>query len=218
MIKGEIIDVGEGYAIIKAPLDIARFTRQGNRQCYVDYIDPRPLSDQQRKMCYSMINSIAEWSGSDTQDVKEAFKMEFWAERVDTLADKVFSLANAPMSIVAEFQRFLIDFIISNDVPTRFPLLEYADDIEHYVYMCLIHKKCTICGKSHVDLHHLDAVGMGGDRTAINHLGKEVMSLCREHHGEYHSIGRAAFLEKYHLTGGVIADKTICKIYGLRGK
>ena len=218
MNKGKIIEVKEnGMAIIEAPIDIFKFIKQDIKECYIDYIDSRFLSDKQRKFCYSLINSIAEWSGSTTQEIKEAFKLEFWADKVDTLADKIFSLSNAPMSLVAEFQRFLIEFVLSNDVPIKFSLLEYVDDIDHYVYMCLINKKCAICGKK-ADLHHLDTVGMGNDRTAINHLGKEAISLCREHHNECHTIGQQEFFEKYHLNGGVKIDKTICKIYNLKHK
>ena len=119
------------------------------------------------------------------------------------------------MSLVAAFQKFLIKFIISNNVPTKRPLLEYVDDIDDYVYMCLIHKKCAVCGKK-ADLHHIDTVGMGNDRAQIQHEGREAISLCREHHKEYHTIGKSEFLEKYHLNGGIKIDKTILKIYGLK--
>lgn len=216
MIKGRIKEIYEdGTAVIIAPIDVQRMVHRQTKECYVDYIDSRPLSDRQRRMCYALINAIAEWSGSSPAEIKEAFKIEFWSEHINTLADKVFSLANAPMSLVAEFQKFLINFILSNDVPLKFSLLDYVDDIRDYVYQCLIHKKCCVCGKR-ADLHHIDAVGMGNDRTNVEHLGREVMSLCRVHHGEYHQVGKSEFIEKYHLTGGVIADKTILKIYGLK--
>lgn len=216
MIKGTIVDLKEdGTAVIKATVPIAQIIHRNVKDVYVEPIDSRPLSDKQRKMCYALINAIAEWSGSTTEEVKEAFKLEFWAEKVDTLADKIFSLSNAPMSLVAEFQRFLVGFIIANDVPVKRPLLEYVDDIENYTYMCVIHKKCVVCGKRS-DLHHIDAIGMGNDRTQVQHLGREVLSLCREHHTEIHTVGKSEFMEKYHLNGGVIADKTILKIYGLK--
>ena len=218
MNKGKILEVKEnGTAIIEAPIDIFKFIKQDIKECYIDYIDSRSLSDKQRRFCYSLINAISEWSGSSVQDIKEAFKLEFWADKVDTLADKIFSLSNAPMSLVAEFQKFLIAFVLENDVPTKFPLIDYVDDVDHYVYMCLIHKKCAICGKK-AELHHIDTVGLGNDRTQINHIGKESISLCREHHKEFHDIGKASFFEKYHLNVGVKIDKTICKIYGLKGK
>ena len=133
MIKGRIIDLREdGTAVIIAPVEIQKVIHRQIKECYVEPIDSRPLSDRQRRMCYALINAIAEWSGNSTDDIKEAFKLEFWAERIDTLSDKIFSLADAPMSLIAEFQRFLIDFILSNDVPVKRPLLEYVDDIDHY--------------------------------------------------------------------------------------
>lgn len=216
IVKGVITDVREdGTVTIKAQIDPYVLVHRNIKECYVDYIDSRPLSDKQRRCCYSLINAIADWSGSTTEEIKEAFKIEFWAEHVNTLADKVFSLSNAPMSLVAEFQRFLIEFIISNDVPVKFQLRDYVDDIKNYTYMCVIHKKCAVCGKR-ADLHHIDAVGMGNNRNEVQHLGREVISLCREHHNECHSIGQKEFMARYHLDGGVIADKTILKIYGLK--
>ena len=216
MIKGKIKEIYEdGTALIYAPIDLYQATHRNVKECYIDYIDSRPLSGEQRRMCYSLINAIAEWSGSTTEEIKEAFKLEFWAEKVDTLADKIFSLSNAPMSLIAAFQKFLIGFILSNDVPLKFSLLEYVDDTKDYVYQCLIHKKCAICGKR-ADLHHIDAIGMGNDRNEVQHLGREVMSLCRVHHAEIHALGKSEFLSHYHLDGGIEADKTILKIYRLK--
>lgn len=216
MIKGKIVELREdGTAIIKAVLPLAQTIHRNVQEVYIDPIDSRPLSDKQRRMCYALIHAITEWSGSSSEEIKEAFKLEFWAEKVDTLADKIFSLSNAPMSLVAEFQRFLVDFILSNDVPVKRPLLEYVDDVDHYTYMCLIYKKCVVCGKRS-DLHHIDTIGIGNDRNEVQHLGREVMSLCRLHHTEIHSLGVKDFMTKYHINGGIKADKTILKIYGLK--
>lgn len=214
--KGKIIDIDEnGVVKIVAQSDLYLITHREIKECYIDFIDGRKLSDKQRRMCYSLINAIAEWSGSSTQDIKEAFKMEFWADKIDTLAEKVFSLSNAPMSLIAEFQKFLINFILENDVPLKYSLLNYVDDIDNYVYMCLIHKKCCICGKK-ADLHHVDSIGMGNDRTEVQHERRKALSLCREHHTEIHAIGINSFLEKYHINGGIPIDKTIMKIYKLK--
>ena len=216
MLKGKVVGLSEdGTATIKAQVPLAQFLHREVKEVYVDMIDSRPLSDKQRRMCYALVKVIADWSGSGTEEVKEAFKLDFWAERVDTLSDKIFSLSNAPMSLVAEFQRFLVAFILTHDVPTKRPLREYVDDIEAYTYLCLVRRKCAVCGRR-AELHHIDAVGMGNDRTEVQHEGREVMSLCREHHTELHTVGKAEFMKKYHLDGGVPCDKTIMKIYGLR--
>lgn len=220
VIKGKIKEVKEnGIAVIEAPIDLDQLIKHKITECYIDYIDSRSLSDKQRRFCYAMIRLIADWSGNSIQSVKDAFKIDFWSERIETLSDKIFSLSNAPMSLVCEFQKFLVNFIIENDVPTDRPLIEYVDDVQSYLYSCLKWKKCCICGRR-ADLHHLEGsvVGMGNNRDKVEHLGREALSLCRMHHREIHSIGQPAFFERYHIDKGVIIDKTIIKIYDLNTK
>lgn len=219
MIKGRILDVTEkGVALIEASINPTEFIRKKSKECYIDLIDDRPLSEKQRKMCYALTSAIADFAGESLEnthlDRKFAFTVEK-AEEIPELTERLFSLASASMSLIVEYQKYLIKFVLDNDIPTKRPLLEYVDDIDHYVYMCVINKKCAICGKK-ADLHHLDAVGMGRDRTQINHLGLEAMSLCRAPHAEMHTVGKQAFFEKYHFNKGVEIDKTICKIYGLK--
>ena len=209
------VTIHGGEVRIRAPYtDFVAMTRREYKEVEIQMIDSRPLSDKQRRSCYAMIREIALWSGDTTESIKEALKLDFWTAEMLEMADTLFSLSNAPMSIVAAFQTWLARFIVRNDVPTKKPMLEYVDDIDDYVYTSLIHKKCVICGKK-ADLHHCEAVGMGRNRDEIDHLGMEVLPLCREHHGEYHQTGREAFFKRYHLNRGVEVDKTIAKIYKL---
>jgi len=217
IVKGQIVDVDDGIVTIKCRYD-DWFTliKRGYKYCNVQMIDSRPLSDKQRRMCYSLLRAIADYAGyASTEEVKNIMKVNFMAELCSETADKIFSLANAPMSLVAEFQRFLIRFIVDNDIPCDFPLLDYVDDIADYVYSCLVNKKCAVCGK-HADLHHVDHVGMGRDRDEIIHEGMEVLPLCRTHHNECHTLGQHSFNEKYHFDAGITLDKTLCRIYGLK--
>ena len=41
---------------------------------------------------------------------------------------------------------------------------------------------CEICGRPSADIHHLDARGMGGDKTGEKDRIENLMALCREHH------------------------------------
>ena len=217
-VRGRIVDYDErrGEIIIRAPYtDFAAMVRREYKDVDIQLIDSRPLSAKQRRSCYAMLREIADWSGDTPESIKEAMKLDFWCGELLEMADTMFSLSNAPMSVVAAFQSWLARFIVRNDIPTKKPMLDYVDDVDDYVYACLVHKKCPICGKK-ADLHHIDAVGMGRDRTEIIHEGLEVLPLCREHHTEMHTIGKNSFFSKYHLNGGIIADRTICKIYGLK--
>lgn len=214
-VRGKIKDYDErrGVVLIEAPYDdFATMCRREYKEVEITMLDSRPLSDRQRKSCYAMLREIAVWSGYEPDEIKDMMKFNFIGSLVDDM--NLFSLSNAPMSLVAAFQTFLARFIVAHDVPTRRPMLEYVDDVQDYVYSCLVNKKCPVCGAK-ADLHHIDAVGMGRDRDEIIHEGMEVMPLCREHHTEIHTIGKADFFKKYHLEGGIECDKTICKIYKL---
>jgi hypothetical protein len=81
----------------------------------------------------------------------------------------------------------------------------------------MVHKKCVICGVggdySSVDLHHIDAIG-GAYRATTEHIGREALTLCRVHHGECHTLGKATFERRYNIFG-IKIDKTIAGIYKL---
>lgn len=217
-VRARIIGYDEraGELLIRAPYDDwVTMTRRQFRECLVQPLDSRPLSDKQRRACYALLAAISDYTGMGRDSTKEYMKLKFLAEDMEQTAEKIFSLSNAPMSLVCAFQRFLVNFILDWDIPTDFSLLGMVDDVQDYIYSCLIHKKCVICGQR-ADLHHLDRVGMGRSREDIIHEGMEVLPLCRAHHTETHTMPDAAFFEKYHLPGGIVADKTICRIYGLK--
>lgn len=60
-------------------------------------------------------------------------------------------------------------------------------------------KPCSICFKSPVDAHHLEAVGMGNNREINSFKDLSCVPLCREHHNEYHNSGLMAILSKYNI-------------------
>jgi len=219
-VKGQIIGYDErrGELLIRAPYDDwLTLTRREYKNCLVQLVDSRPLSDKQRRMCYKLLHEISDYTGQGLDTTKEWMKIKFLAEDLEQTADKIFSLSNAPMSLVCAFQRFLIHFILDWDIPCSFPLLDYVDDVADYIYHCLITKKCCISGRP-ADLHHVDRVGMGRDRSDIIHEGMEVLPLARQYHEEAHTMPDDEFLGKYHIPGGIIMDKTLCRLYGLKAK
>lgn len=218
VVKGRVVGYDEKRQelLIRAPYDDwTTMTRREYKECLVQMVDSRPLSDKQRRACYALLREISDYTGEGRDSTKEHLKIKFLAEDLGETADAIFSLSNAPMSLVCAFQRYLVRFILEWDIPCRFPLLDFVDDIADYVYSCLINKKCCVCGK-HAELHHVDHVGIGRDRTEIIHEGMEAMPLCRDHHTEAHALGQDSFNSKYHFDGGVVLDKTLCRIYGLK--
>lgn len=219
-VRGRIVGYDEkrGELLIRAPYsDWVTMTARQFKECLVQPMDSRPLSDKQRKACYALMGAIADYAGMSKDRTKELMKLKFLSENMEDMSERIFSLSNAPMSLVCAFQRFLVQFILEWDIPTDFSLLDMVDDVSDYIYGCLVNKKCVICGKP-ADLHHVERVGMGRNRDEIIHEGMEVLPLCREHHTEAHTMPDKDFFERYHLPGGIVMDKTLCRLYGLKTK
>ena len=217
-VKGKIVGYDERRQemLIRAPYDDwVTMAKRQYKECLVQLVDSRPLSDKQRRTCYALIGAISEYTGMGKDSTKEYMKLKFLTEDLEQTADKIFSLSNAPMSLVCAFQRFLVRFIVDWDIPTTFSLLEMVDDVQDYIYACLIAKKCVVTGRP-AQLHHVERVGMGRNREEIIHEGMEVLPLSAEMHGEAHTMPDEEFFDKYHLPGGILADRTICRIYGLK--
>lgn len=217
-VKGKIVGYDEKTKelLIRAKYDdVYTMLKREFKECLVQPIDSRQLSDKQRKMCYALIREISDYTGQGMEPTKEWMKIKFLAEDLEQTGDKIFSLSCASMSLVCAFQRYLIHFILDFDIPCRFPLLDYVDDTKDYLYHCLLAKKCCITGRP-AQLHHVQRVGAGRDRTDIVHEGMEVLPLSPEMHQLAHTMPDSEFFERYHLPGGIILDKTLCKVWHLK--
>ena len=217
IVQGKILEIhDDGGVVIGAVLpSLERAVVRKYTTVEIGFCDGRVISSDQRKKIYALLNEISMWVGDSPEEVKEMMKWDFVINRLENMSQKMFSLATIDMNTASEFISYLVEFILKHDIPCYgHKLADLCDDIKSYVYMCLLNKKCAVCGK-HADLHHVDAVGMGNDRNEIHHLGKRVLPLCREHHVECHTTGISDFMNKYHLEF-VNADEKICKKYRLK--
>ena len=221
---GHIVDISEGgVATITATLpNLYHAIDRKYNDVEIILPDGRRISPEQRRKCYALIGEIAEFvegfrTAETIEDTKQVMKWDFILKRMESQERQLFSLSSCDMSTAREFITYLIDFIVKNDIPTRFPLIEQCEDIGKYIYACLVNKKCAVCGKS-ADLHHVQSAGSQGYRDKISHIGLEVLPLCREHHISLHSMGNKDFIEKWHLEP-VRIDAKIAKLYKLnKGK
>jgi hypothetical protein len=220
---GHIVDIDEGgTATIKAVLPNI-FHACDRKYDSVEIIlpDGRRISPEQRRHCYILISEIAEFvegyrTAETIEDTKQMLKLEFMVRRMEDIERRMFSLSDTSMTVAREFITFLIDFIIRHDIPTKVSLLEHCEDVDRYVYSCLVNKRCCICGKP-ADLHHVDAIGMGNDRDEVIHIGRDALPLCRDHHVHLHEMGNKDFMKNYHLEP-IKIDAKIAKIYKLNAK
>ena len=183
--------------------------------------DREEISAEQRRKIFAIVAEIACWSGYAPEDARKGLTADFLRQNIERLQMSAISLAmggGCDKGTASIYIEYLINFCLENNVPTKQPLMELADDLERYTYAALMHKKCVVCGRR-ADLHHAEGsmIGMGYNRKEKPQIGAMVMPLCREHHTEYHTIGSTAFDGKYH-TVAVPMDKRIADKYGLSKK
>lgn len=205
---GKIIDFKDNKIIIEAEYGYTEdFIKKNIKEAEIRLKDGREISRLQQKKIYALFNDISFYTGYTPEEVKQIMKFSYISEYgVDS-----FSLSNVDMTTAREFITYIIEFILIHDIPTKVSLLEQAEDIGKYIYMCLVLKKCCISGKK-AELHHVDTVGMGRNRNEITHVGMKALPLSRKYHIEVHTIGQKAFEAKYHVFG-VKIDEVIASKY-----
>ena len=204
--RGKIVEMSDKGILIHCPA----LPHKDVTGVEVIFYDGRSITIEQRKKAYALIRDISEWSGNLPEETKEILKWYYCS----ISGVKFFSLSDCNIDIARGFIDFLIEFCLMHDVPCRDSLPEYAEDIGRYLYLCLYHKKCCICGKK-AELHHVDKVGMGHDRREIAHIGKRAEAVCSSHHKEAHIIGQVEFDKLYHICG-IEIDNVIAERYKLR--
>lgn len=177
------------------------FQRKKIRNAEIRFDDGRHISAEQRKKAYATIRDISDWTGYLSEEMKEILKYQHMMRT----GDAYFSLSNCSMDTAREFINTILEFALENGIPLSDNAIERTDDIGRYLYYCLLHKKCAICGKDG-EIHHEDAIGMGNNRTKVDDSSYKKICLCREHHTLAHSLGVIRFREMYKVYGIVVKD------------
>ena len=166
--------------------------RKRIKDCMVWLDDGRHISAEQRKKAYATINDIADFTGYLPEEMKERLKIE----HIIRTGCKEFSLSDCTM----EFINTMLDLALEMGVPLRDFGGNRTDDIDHYLWACLKNRKCAVCGRTG-EIHHVDAIGMGNDRTEVDDSDSRKICLCRIHHTEAHTVGMPEFEERYRVYG-----------------
>ena len=219
IIQGKITEYDErrqGFTIFAPYANIDRMTKRQYETVEIGLADGRLIIPEQRMKAHALMNEISEWMGEVPAYVKRLFKLKFITEQLEGLQKQIFSLANCDVTTAREFISYLIDFILEHEIPVKVPLRSLCDDIEKYMYSCLMHKRCANCGIK-AELHHFDSIGMGSDRTEVYQIGMPVIPLCRICHSIAHQKGRNILTDDWHLIPLPLTVE-IGKKYGLNKK
>ena len=158
--------------------------------------DGRTISSKQRKLLYALFKDISIYTGYEVEELKELMKIDFM---VDKDRD-YFSLSDVEIEVATEFIEYILEFMFAWDIPINKKVVVLAREVNNFLYLCLMHRKCAVCG-CYADIHHHEnLVGMGMDRAKHNHIDSRFIALCRVHHNECHNIGHKTFEDKYKIT------------------
>ena len=193
------------------------------------------ISPQQRRKVFSLIREITDYisgggnSRNEIRSTLRAMQLNYLIDVADSeavrfcLTDQycrlqsidLFSLSPnnencASRELASDFIEWLVNLCVENAIPCTDTLLNRAEDVQRYVYACVANRRCAICGRK-ADIHEVETVGSGRNRSKIGHVGQLVEPLCREHHQEVGSMGQKSFDEKYHMQG-IRLDDHLCEI------
>lgn len=163
--------------------------------------DGRTITADQRKKAYATIRDIADYTGYLPEEQKEWLKYLHIART----GCEYFSLSDCSVDQAREFINTILEYALENGVPLSDFAIDRTDDIGKYLYFCIKHKKCCICGRDG-EIHHVDTIGMGNDRRRIDDRDYRKMCLCRTHHTIAHQRGMRAFEAMYKVYGIVVDE------------
>ena len=200
---------GEGTYIscyVPTKLDLRGLGNLANGDLLID--DCSMISRQQQKKIYAVIGDISDYTGHHVDFLKDYLKSEFLAE----FGGEWFSLSCVSMKTATLFIEFILKFCFDWQIPLQQKTVDLAREVNNYLYLCLIHRKCAVCGEKHAHIHHVDAVGSGRNRNEVDHTKLRLIALCAEHHQETHTIGWETFKNNYKVDGIIVNETTIKRL------
>lgn len=186
--------------------EIMRYkTKSGN----IKLDDNRRISAKQQKRIYLTIKDIANHLGYFPKEAERLLIENFNISYNENLT----SIPECSMSLARKFLAYLLEFCLQYTVPLTDYAVNRIDNIESYISLCLLYRRCAVCGDI-ADIHHAldDKIQMGNNRNKINHVGRKAIPLCRTHHTQLHNMSENDFYKKYSIKPIPLTEEMVKKL------
>ena len=186
--------------------EIMRYkTKSGN----IKLDDNRRISAKQQKRIYLTIKDIANHLGYFPKEAEQLLIENFNISYNENLT----SIPECSMSLARKFLAYLLEFCLQYTVPLTDYAVNRIDNIESYISLCLLYRRCAVCGDI-ADIHHAldDKIQMGNNRNKINHVGRKAIPLCRTHHTQLHNMSENDFYKKYSIKPIPLTEEMVKKL------
>lgn len=182
---------------------------------YVVLQDKRDKTYSQIKFMYALLKVYAfELSGDDSKEEQESLKNTLYTDFCKATNRDFYRTKTASVTEMRLFLDWLIKLMAKEYGITLALDLVEEDFKTSWIYANTCSRKCCVCGKPSADIHHTKKIGMGQDRTKVDHTKFKVISLCREHHSIEHTTNN---LLKNNGLYGVSLSKFDFDDLGIRG-
>mgnify|MGYP001283594064 FL=1 len=171
--------------------------------------DNRRISAKQQKRIYLTIKDIANHLGYFPKEAEQLLIENFNISYNENLT----SIPECSMSLARKFLAYLLEFCLQYTVPLSDYAVNRIDNIESYISLCLLYRRCAVCGDI-ADIHHAldDKIQMGNNRNKINHVGRKAIPLCRTHHTQLHNMSENDFYKKYSIKPIPLTEEMVKKL------
>jgi len=169
----------------------------------------------EQQLIHAIITEMAKQMCQSAVHLRDQLKQHY-AEAMDYSRPFSLKLGVCKEKEFRLFKDYVLDLAMEYGIVFE-NMSTYFDDLEQYAAMCIKYRMCSVTLKPHdpdngyvVEIHHVDKVGMGNDRTQVDHSKLRRMALLSEYHQLTHAMGEISFQEKYHVVG-------VCTKYRSKG-
>jgi hypothetical protein len=118
----------------------------------IKFFDSRRITAEQRKRIFATINDIADYIGDPRELTRDHLTSSFCMET----GQDYFSLSDCSLETAREFISYIIEYVIANGIPLTDLGINRIEEIDKYLFQCLKHSKCCICGKEGISHKLMD--------------------------------------------------------------
>ncbi|HHX62332.1 MAG TPA: hypothetical protein GX707_16715 [Epulopiscium sp.] len=173
--------------------------------------DGRRINADQRKRIFATVKDIAVYTGDDPEYIRGILLYDYCAKT----GEMPFSLSNCSVSQARDYTSHIMDFALEWNIPLTGLGIDRTEDVDRYLYSCIKFRRCAITGQANADIHHIDAVGMGGNRNEVDHSRLRLIALSRKWHNRVHEQGEQEIFDKYKIYG-IKVDAATLKHIGIK--
>lgn len=214
--RAEILEIKGDRVVLKmydeiTRKDIEHYKIDDRLFATLELFESNSITPAQRRHIYALFGDQSASTGDSVEAWKNLMKVELMHREY---LQEYPSLANNKMTkdLASKFIEMIVIYCIRKNISFRKNRKYLPRESSNYVYWATVNRNCVICGKPNAEIHHFDAVGMGRDRTKVDHREHGLLALCYTHHRIAHNKGVQWMYENWHIAPIKLSERDLRKL------